>query len=93
MPFFPPSHLALAAAKADRLKQAKEEAEREITAYKTEREAEFKRKMVDDSTSSQEHLVKLNADSEQAVTAIKASISSKKEQVIEMLIKQVTKIH
>jgi hypothetical protein len=33
------------AAKADRLKQAKAEAEREIAAYKTEREEEFKRKV------------------------------------------------
>ena len=34
-----------AAAKADRLKQAKDEAEREIGAFKAEREAEFRRKV------------------------------------------------
>ena len=85
--------ITLVVAKAERLKQAKEEAEREVAAYKIEREAEFKRKMADDSTSSEEHLTKLNADSEQAVVAIKASIASEKEQVIQMLIKQVTKIH
>ena len=33
------------AAKADRLKQAKGEAEREISAFKAEREAEFRRKV------------------------------------------------
>lgn len=33
------------AAKADRLKQAKDEAEKEIGAYKAEREAEFQRKL------------------------------------------------
>lgn len=33
------------AAKTERLKQAKDEAEREIIAYKREREAEFKRKV------------------------------------------------
>lgn len=36
--------LPLLAAKADRLKQAKDEAEREIAAFKAEREADFKRK-------------------------------------------------
>lgn len=34
------------AAKADRLKQAKDEAEKEVAAYKAERETEFQRKLV-----------------------------------------------
>lgn len=50
MPRPPPSPPA---AKAERLKQAKEEAEREIATYKAEREAEFKRKVAEVSTRLQ----------------------------------------
>ena len=80
------------AAKAERLKKAKEEAEREVTAYKAEREAEFKRKMAEDSTSSKEHLERLNAESDRAVAAIKESIASKREQVVALLLKQVQSV-
>lgn len=71
------------------MKEAKDEAEREVAAYKAEREAEFKQKMADNSTSSQEHMAHLNAESDRAVAAIKESINSKKEDVIEMMLKQV----
>ena len=71
------------------MKQAKEEAEREVAAYKAEREAEFKRKQAEDSNSNRENLERLNEESERAVAAIKESIASKKEQVIELLLKQV----
>lgn len=40
-----PTACCLPAAKADRLKQAKEEAEREIAAFKAERETEFRSKV------------------------------------------------
>ena len=84
--------LFLSAAKAARLKQAKEEAEREVAAYKAEREAEFKQKMAENSTSSQEHMARLNAESDLAVAAIKESINSKKEDVIQMMLKQVQNV-
>lgn len=74
------------------MKQAKEEAEREVAAYKAEREAEFKQKMVDNSTSSQEHMAHLNAESDRAVAAIKESINNKKEDVIQMMLKQVQNV-
>ena len=41
----PPPPRASAAAKTERLKQAKDEAEREIGSYKAERDAEFRRKV------------------------------------------------
>ena len=87
----PPTFLcfSLSAAKSERLKQAKEEAESEVSAYKAEREAEFKRKMAEDSTSSEENMVRLNAESERAIAAIKESIAAKKEDVIQFLLNQV----
>lgn len=45
IPGFPTTSLPRLAAKADRLKQAKDEAEREISTFKAEREADFKRKV------------------------------------------------
>jgi V-type H+-transporting ATPase subunit G len=74
------------------LKEAKDEADREVAAYKAEREAEFKQKMADNSTSSQEHIAQLNAESDRAVAAIKESINSKKEDVIQMMLKQVQNV-
>lgn len=82
-------HLRTSAAKAERLRQAKTEAEREIADFKAEREAEFKRKVADDSTSSQENVAALAAESERAVAAIKDSIAAKKEAVLKMLLDEV----
>lgn len=45
LPEHRPTPRCAAAAKSDRLKQAKEEAEREIAAFKAEREAEFRGKV------------------------------------------------
>ena len=74
------------------MKQAKEEAEHEVAAYKAEREAEFKRKIADDINSSQEHIASLNAESDRAVAAIKDSVGSKKDKVIDMLMTQVLNV-
>ncbi|KAI3426227.1 hypothetical protein D9Q98_008603 [Chlorella vulgaris] len=79
-------------AKTERLKQAKDEAEREIIAYKREREAEFKRKVSDDSSSSQDNVTRLGEESAQAVQAIQESIASKKKDVMEMLMYHVTTV-
>lgn len=71
------------------MKQAKDEAEREVAAYKAEREAEFKRKLADDSTSNQENVARLEAESERAIASIHGSVDSKKEQVLSLLLGQV----
>eukprot|EP00887_Chlorella_sp_A99_P007589 scaffold28.g7589.t1 len=79
-------------AKAARLKQAKDEAEREIVAYKAEREAEFKHKVATDSSSSQENVVRLADESARAVGAINKSIQARKADVLGMLLGHVTAV-
>lgn len=79
-------------AKADRLKQAKEEAERDIAAYKAEREAEFKRKVSADSSSSQDTVAQLAEESARAVAGIQAAVAAKKGEVMDMLLRHVTNV-
>ncbi|EFN56352.1 hypothetical protein CHLNCDRAFT_57605 [Chlorella variabilis] len=79
-------------AKTERLKQAKTEAEREIAAFKAEREAEFKRKVAEDSSSSQGNVAKLTEESSKAVTSIQSSIASKKKEVLDLLMHHVTTV-
>lgn len=74
------------------MKQAKNEAEREVAAYKAAREAEFKRKIEEDSSSSQENVAKLTAEADKAVAAIQQSIASKKGLVLDLLLKQVQNV-
>ena len=45
-------HFCTCAAKSDRLKQAKQEAEKEIKAYKAQREEAFQKRMSDVSPTS-----------------------------------------
>ncbi|GAB4817457.1 hypothetical protein N2152v2_004503 [Parachlorella kessleri] len=79
-------------AKSDRLKQAKDEADKEIAAYKAERETEFQRKMASDSSSSQENVVRLGEESSRAVKAIQDSIQQKKKEVLKLLLDHVTSV-
>lgn len=83
---------AAPAVKAARLKQAKDEADREISFYKADRETEFKRKVADDSSSSQENVVRLGEESAKAVKAIQESIQQKKNDVLSLLLSHVTAV-
>jgi V-type H+-transporting ATPase subunit G len=71
------------------LRQAKDEAEREIAAYKAEREAEFRRKIEEDSTTSAGNLQRLTEESNAEVKAIQANIAKKKDQVLALLMHDV----
>lgn len=77
------------AAKADRLRQAKDEAEREIATYKAEREAEFRRKLEEDSTTSAGNLQKLTEETKKQVLEIQESIAKRKEDVLAVLMHDV----
>lgn len=79
-------------AKAARLKQAKDEADAEVASYKAEREAEFKRKVAADSSSSQDNVVRLGEESSRAVAAIQASIAQKKGDVLDLLLGHITAV-
>lgn len=79
-------------AKADRLKQAKHEAESEIAAFKAEREAEFKRKVSDHGSSSQDNVARLTEESGRAVEHIKDSVQMKRKEVLNLLMHHVTTV-
>ncbi|CAL5221715.1 g3957 [Coccomyxa viridis] len=79
-------------AKSDRLKQAKQEAEKEIKAYKAQREEAFQKRMSDDSSTSGANVKRLESESAAAVKGIEKSISSKKKEVVETLLDYVTNV-
>ncbi len=87
--YFSSSLHSIFAAKADRLKQAKDEAEKEVAAYKAEREAEFRQKVAEDTTSNRENVERLEAESERAIAEIRTNVNAKKEQVLSLLLGQV----
>ncbi|CAK0780233.1 hypothetical protein CVIRNUC_004979 [Coccomyxa viridis] len=78
--------------KADRLKQAKQEAEKEIKAYKAQREEQFQKRMSDDSSSSGANVKRLDSESAKAVKDIEKNISSKKKEVVDTLLDYVTNV-
>lgn len=79
-------------AKADRLKQAKQEAEREIKAYKAQREEQYQKRISDDSTSSGANVKRLESESASTVKTIEKSIASKKKEVVDTLLAYVTHV-
>lgn len=80
------------AAKSERLKQAKAEADVEIGAYKKEREAEYQRRIADGSDSNVATVGKLEAESQASVDAISKATTDKKEDVLSFLVDCVTTV-
>ncbi|KAK9819079.1 hypothetical protein WJX81_002296 [Elliptochloris bilobata] len=79
-------------AKADRLRQAKQEAEREVKAYKAQREEQYQKRIADDSTSSGSTVKRLEADATAQVKGIEKSIAAKKKEVVDTLLEHVIKV-
>ncbi|KFM27383.1 V-type proton ATPase subunit G [Auxenochlorella protothecoides] len=79
-------------ARTDRLKQAKDEADREVQAYKAQREEDFKRRQTDDSSASEESARNLIEEAEATVRSVQQSIQDKKEDVLKLLLKHVTTV-
>lgn len=78
--------------KTDRLKQAKAEAEKEVKAYKQQREEAYQKRIADDSSSSGANVSRLEAESKEAIKTIQSSISAKKKEVSDQLLKYVTSV-
>ncbi|KAG2432270.1 hypothetical protein HXX76_009188 [Chlamydomonas incerta] len=72
-------------AKADRLRQAKAEAEKEIGAYRAEREGAYQKKISEGSTGSQANFQRLQSETGLAVQKIQADVKAKKSEVLDML--------
>lgn len=76
-------------AKTDRLKQAKTEAEREIKAYKAQREEQYQTRVAEDSNSSGANVKRLENESKIAVQAVEKNVAAKKKEVLDTLLSYV----
>ncbi|MCO5613524.1 hypothetical protein L7F22_067801 [Adiantum nelumboides] len=83
---------APAQAKSARLKQAKEEAEREVAEYRAQREAEFRKKLSESSGDSGSTIKRLEAETNEKIEQLNQEASKVSPEVVELLIKYVTTV-
>lgn len=75
--------------KMERLKQAKEEAAREVQAYKHQKDAEYERSMQSDVTDNKSLVEKLHKESEEHIARVQQSLVANKGAVLDLLLTQV----
>ncbi|KAL2634572.1 hypothetical protein R1flu_006051 [Riccia fluitans] len=80
------------AAKTQRLRQAKEEAEREIAAYRAQRDAEYNSKKQQSSGSVDSNLKRLEEETDVKIEQLKQEASEKSHDVTNYLLKFVTTV-
>ncbi|GAV59599.1 V-ATPase_G domain-containing protein [Cephalotus follicularis] len=78
--------------KIARLKQAKEEAERDAAVYRSNMEAEYQKNMTESSGSSDSTVKRLEEETEIKIKNLKESASSVSKDVVSMLMKYVTNV-
>ncbi|GAV69979.1 V-ATPase_G domain-containing protein [Cephalotus follicularis] len=79
-------------AKLARLKQAKEEAEREIAEYRAQMEADFQRRLADSSGDSGANVKRLELETEAKIHQLKTQAARISDKVVQMLLKNVTTV-
>ncbi|KAL8166832.1 hypothetical protein V2J09_008331 [Rumex salicifolius] len=79
-------------AKMARLKQAKEEAERDIAEFRAQMEADFQRKLAESSGDSGANVKRLEAETEEKIEQLKIQSASISPEVVQMLLKYVTTV-
>ncbi|XP_010477171.1 PREDICTED: V-type proton ATPase subunit G1-like [Camelina sativa] len=79
-------------AKMARLKQAKEEAEKEIAEYKAKTEQDFQRKLEETSGDSGANVKRLEQETDTKIEELKNEASRISKDVVEMLLKHVTTV-
>mmetsp|Transcript_36954 Transcript_36954/g.82165 ORF Transcript_36954/g.82165 Transcript_36954/m.82165 type:complete len:112 (+) Transcript_36954:110-445(+) len=79
-------------AKQDRLRQAKAEAEKEIGAYRAEREGAYQKKIAEGSSGSQATFQRLNSETALTVQKIQADVKQKKQQIVDLLLGYTTNV-
>ncbi|XP_022934615.1 V-type proton ATPase subunit G-like [Cucurbita maxima] len=79
-------------AKLARLKQAKEEAEREIAAYRAQVESEFQRKLTESSGDSGANVKRLEVETDVKIQNLKEESARISHDVVNMLLKHVTTV-
>ncbi|XP_028775155.1 V-type proton ATPase subunit G [Neltuma alba] len=78
--------------KMARLKQAKEEAEKEIAEYRAQVEYEFQRKLAESSGDSGANVKRLEQETEAKIQHLKTEASRISQDVVAMLLKHVTSV-
>ncbi|XP_044473404.1 V-type proton ATPase subunit G-like [Mangifera indica] len=79
-------------AKMARLKQAKEEAEKEIAEYRAQVERDFQRKVAESSGDSGANVKRLERETEAKISHLKAETEKISYDVVQMLLKHVTTV-
>ncbi|XP_059628308.1 V-type proton ATPase subunit G 1-like [Cornus florida] len=79
-------------AKMARLKQAKEEAQREIAEFRAQMEAEFQRKIAESSGDSGANVKRLEKETDTKIHQLKIEAARISHDVVLMLLKQVTSV-
>ncbi|KAF9676690.1 hypothetical protein SADUNF_Sadunf08G0029200 [Salix dunnii] len=79
-------------AKMARLKQAKEEADKEIAEFRAHMEAEFQRKLAESSGDSGANVKRLERETEAKIGHLKTQASRISHDVVQMLLKHVTTV-
>ncbi|EEF32812.1 V-type proton ATPase subunit G 1 [Ricinus communis] len=78
--------------KMARLKQAKEEAEKDIAAFRAHMEAEFQRKVAESSGDSGANVKRLEQETDTKIHHLKIEASRISYDVVQMLLKHVTSV-
>uniref|UniRef100_A0A0E0K421 V-type proton ATPase subunit G n=1 Tax=Oryza punctata TaxID=4537 RepID=A0A0E0K421_ORYPU len=81
---------AARSAKSARLRQAKEEAEREIAEYRAQMEAEFQRKVAESTGDSGANVKRLEQETDTKIAQLKEQAANVSPEVIQMLLRHVT---
>ncbi|XP_077229770.1 V-type proton ATPase subunit G 2-like [Tasmannia lanceolata] len=79
-------------AKMARLKQAKEDAEKEIIQFRAHMEAEFQKKVAESSGDSGSNVKRLEQETGAKIHHLKSEAASISHDVVHMLLKQVTTV-
>jgi V-type H+-transporting ATPase subunit G len=72
--------------KTERLKQAKAEADKEIAAYRAEREGAYQKKLADSSSGSTSTFQRLSQETQMNITNLQNSVRAKKQAVLTSLL-------
>ncbi|XP_021802119.1 V-type proton ATPase subunit G1-like [Prunus avium] len=78
--------------KTARLRQAKDEAEREVQLYRTKMEAEYQKMISDTSGSSGSNVKRLEEETDAKIKNLKESSSKVRSDIVSMLMKYVTTV-
>ncbi|KAL5700559.1 hypothetical protein ACHQM5_025986 [Ranunculus cassubicifolius] len=79
-------------AKMARLKQAKEEAEKEILNYRTQVEAEFQKKVVATSGDSGANVKRLEGETQEKIHHLNSEAERISHDIVDMLLRHVTTV-